>query len=59
MRYLKTNDIRKLDLIAQERFSIPSLLLMEHASLGLSTRVMERVSGRKVRIGLLCGKGKP
>jgi NAD(P)H-hydrate epimerase len=57
MRYLKTFEVRELDRLAQDRFGLPGLLLMEHASLGLARYVTDRAGMERARIALLCGKG--
>jgi NAD(P)H-hydrate epimerase len=57
MNCLKTNEVRKLDLIAQERFGIPGILLMEHASLGLASVLCSLVRTKQERFLFLCGKG--
>jgi NAD(P)H-hydrate epimerase len=54
---MKTDEVRKLDLIAQERFAIPGILLMEHASLNLSEQVLSRIGGKGEKVLILCGKG--
>lgn len=54
---LNTLDVRRLDLIAQERFSIPGILLMEHASLGLAEVLLSLSADRQDRVLFLCGKG--
>ena len=54
---LNTSDIRKLDLVAQERFSISGLLLMEHASLGLAEVLLSLAPDGVGRVLFLCGKG--
>ena len=57
MNCLKTSEIRKLDLITQERFGIPGILLMEHASLGLADVLKTLPKSGKERFLFLCGKG--
>jgi NAD(P)H-hydrate epimerase len=54
---MKTEEVRKLDLIAQERFAIPGILLMEHASMGLAREVASRIDSEGEKILILCGKG--
>jgi len=56
-KFLNASKIRQLDLIAQNKFAIPGLLLMEHASLGLA-EVLEALSqSRKDRYLFVCGRG--
>ena len=57
MRFLSTESIRSLDMIAQDRFSIPGILLMEHASLGLAQVVNSQIDSTGHKIIILCGKG--
>jgi len=57
MHVLNTSDIRKLDKLAQRRFSIPGLLLMEHASLGLAEELLKLPGSDLSRYVFLCGKG--
>lgn len=57
MIYLKTSEVRRLDQVAQERFGIPGILLMEHASLGLATHIQLQVGELGGSILFLCGKG--
>ncbi len=57
MKHLNTSDIRRLDLIAQNVFSIPGLILMEHASLGLAKHLLSRLKKPAQRVMFLCGKG--
>jgi NAD(P)H-hydrate epimerase len=57
MKPLKTNEIRKLDELAQLRFSIPGILLMEHASLGLAQHIFLLSQDINQKIFILCGKG--
>lgn len=54
---LKTLEVRKLDQIAQDRFGIPGILLMEHASLGLATHIQLQAGEIGESILILCGKG--
>ena len=54
---LNTLNVRKLDLIAQERFSIPGIILMEHASLGLAEVLLNLAPEGSGRFLFLCGKG--
>ncbi len=57
MNPLNTNDVRKLDLIAQDAFSIPGILLMEHASLGLAEVLLSLSKTQKEKFLFLCGRG--
>jgi len=57
MKYLNTLENRELDLIAQKRFSIPGIILMEHASLGLADVVLSHLPEERHKIAILCGKG--
>jgi NAD(P)H-hydrate epimerase len=57
MKCFNTLFVRRLDQIAQERFSIPGLLLMEHASLGLANHVKQYLKESNKRILILTGKG--
>lgn len=57
MKYLKTLQNRELDVIAQKVFSIPGIILMEHASLGLAEVACSHLPEKGSRIAILCGKG--
>lgn len=57
MKSFKTAEIRKLDQVAQDRFGIPGLLLMEHASLGMADILTGLCKSGKETFVILCGKG--
>lgn len=60
MHYVSANRIREIDKIAQEKFSIPSLILMENAGSSVFREIQESFikTGRKLeRIACICGKG--
>jgi len=57
MKFLNVSQIRQLDAIAQERFAIPGLLLMEHASLGLAEVLASLSKSGEENYLFLCGRG--
>jgi NAD(P)H-hydrate epimerase len=57
MTILKTIEVRELDQIAQDRFAIPGILLMEHASLSLASVLLSLVRTKKERFLFVCGRG--
>jgi hydroxyethylthiazole kinase-like uncharacterized protein yjeF len=57
MKTLNTREVRELDRLADERFSIPGILLMEHASLGLAEVLSSLSRTGEERFLFLCGKG--
>jgi NAD(P)H-hydrate epimerase len=54
---LKTSEVRHLDMVAQDRFGIPGLLLMEHASWGIAEVLQGLAPTGKKMFLFLCGKG--
>lgn len=59
MKLVTAEEMRRLDRAATERFGIPSLLLMEHAAIGVTREIERRygdLAGRRVLI--LAGKGR-
>lgn len=54
---LKTSEVRHLDMVAQDRFGIPGLLLMEHASWGIADVLLGFASTGQEKFLFLCGKG--
>jgi len=54
---LNTSDVRELDRLAQSLFSIPGLLLMEHASLGLAEVLLSLPSDGRRHFVFICGRG--
>jgi len=57
MKSLKTAEVRTLDQVAQERFGIPGLLLMEHASLGMAGILANLCKRGDETFAIFCGKG--
>src|ERR1700744_1751132 len=56
MKIVSAAEMREIDRATSERFSVPSLTLMENAGAAVSAFVLSRFSGA-VRIGVICGKG--
>lgn len=58
MRYVTTNRIREIDRLAQERFAIPSLILMENAGIAVAEEINSFFQGKTLRkIAIFCGRG--
>jgi len=60
MRYVTSNKIREIDRLAQERFSIPSIILMENAGIAATEEIIKHFSTKEVasrKIAVFCGKG--
>jgi NAD(P)H-hydrate epimerase len=57
VKYFNSISIRKLDQLAIDRYGIPGLLLMEHASLGLAKHVHAQLPDPERKILIFCGKG--
>ena len=56
MKAVSIADMRKMDQEAIEQYSIPSIVLMEHASLALSKYIEARKS-KQTKILIVCGSG--
>ncbi|MBN2101399.1 MAG: NAD(P)H-hydrate epimerase [Candidatus Aenigmarchaeota archaeon] len=56
MDYLTAKQTEELDMLAQEKYGIPVLLLMENAGKAVSEEAVESLSG-KGKVVLVCGKG--
>ena len=58
MRYVTANKIREIDKLAQTKYSIPSLILMENAGRTASEEILIYISNnRSKRVSIFCGKG--
>ena len=60
MQYVTANRIRLIDKLAQEKFSIPSLILMENAGIAAKEEIMKYFSGKSLplkRVAVFSGKG--
>ena len=51
-----TSQIRNLDSFAIRRLSVPGIVLMENAALGIYHSILERVENINC-LGFVCGKG--
>ncbi len=51
-----TSQIRNLDSFAIKRLSVPGIVLMENAALGIYHSILERVENINC-LGFVCGKG--
>lgn len=58
MKYVTANRIREIDAIAQEKFSIPSLILMENAGCAAQEEILKNINNNTSRrIAIFCGRG--
>ncbi|GAJ03602.1 unnamed protein product, partial [marine sediment metagenome] len=58
MRYVTANKIREIDKLAQTKYSIPSLILMENAGRTASEEILIYIdNNRSKRVAIFCGKG--
>lgn len=56
MKILTAAEMRQTDKVTSERFSVPSLTLMENAGAAVADLVLSRYPSA-TRVGVLCGKG--
>ena len=56
-RILTARQAKALDLEAQEKYGISTLLLMENAGRAVSEEALEVIAGKKVPLAIFCGKG--
>ena len=57
MKAVSSSRMKKLDMLAQKRFGIPELILMEHAGIGVAAQAL-RLAGRSGRqVAVFCGGG--
>ncbi len=57
MRFVSTAQMRRFDQLANERYGIPTLLLMENAGRGIADLAEKLLGKKKSRILIVCGKG--
>ena len=60
MRYVTANKIREIDRLAQERFSIPSIILMENAGVAATREIIDYLDQSALtcrKAAIFCGKG--
>jgi len=58
MKYVTADEIRKIDNLAQTKFKIPSLVLMENAGRAASDEILKYIKKNPVdKIAVFCGKG--
>jgi len=60
MKYVTANRIREIDRQAQERFGIPSIVLMENAGIALTREILSFIERKNISIkktAVFCGKG--
>lgn len=56
MQFINTDKAREIDKLAQERYSMPALLLMENAGRSVAESALNMLRGKN-RIAVVCGKG--
>lgn len=56
MRSISVSQAKKFDRLAQEKFGIPSLILMENAGRSVAEEAVKMLRGRK-RVVIVCGAG--
>ncbi|MFC1708503.1 NAD(P)H-hydrate epimerase [Candidatus Omnitrophota bacterium] len=57
MLFVSCSKMKQIDKLATERFSIPSLILMENAGRSVAQEAKKMLRGRSVPIVMLCGYG--
>jgi len=55
--FLTAKEAKRIDLMAQEKFKIPALLLMENAGRQVAEEVIKVAKNKKARIAIFCGRG--
>jgi NAD(P)H-hydrate epimerase len=56
-RTVTPQKMQRFDLLAQDKYGIPSLILMENAGRGAAQVVFEALTGKKKSVACVCGRG--
>jgi NAD(P)H-hydrate epimerase len=56
-KYITPAAMQRLDRLAEEKYGIPSLILMENAGRSAAEAVARLIRGRKKRVVCICGRG--
>lgn len=57
MRAVTSRQMQEIDKAAQERFSIPSITLMENAGIAAASAAGEMLASNSSKVAIFCGKG--